>query len=119
MPINILIIAGVVILLVLLWFLSAELEKMFFEKKQSSGDSAIGSLDDELDEPEKEKSEWLVNFTQWAGPRQSVTVERIGFTIIWLLFLFSLIDHLRSRTGFTGTLIYFLTILPHEAGHFI
>jgi hypothetical protein len=120
MPINLLIIFGAIILLTLLWFLSAELEKVFFGQKQGADVSAIGSLDDEFDNlPEKEKPEWLVNFAQWAGPRQLVSVERIGFTILWMIFLFSLIDHLRSRTGFTGTLIYFLTVLPHEAGHFL
>ena len=120
MAIFLLIIPGILILLMLLWFLSAELEKLFFGRKQSGDDSAIGSLDDKPDDlPENQKPEWLVNFVQWAGPRQLVTVERIGFTILWVIFLFSLIDHLRSHSGLTGTLIYFLTILPHEAGHFI
>ena len=38
---------------------------------------------------------------------------------MWGIFLISLINHLYSRSGFTGTLIYFLVFLPHEAGHFL
>ena len=120
MPIFLLIISGVLVLLILLWLLSAELEKVFFSRKQDNDQPAIGSPDDETNDlPEKEKPEWTVNFRQWTGPRHPITPERIGYTTLWLVFLLSLIDHLRSRSGLTGTLIYFLTILPHEAGHFI
>jgi hypothetical protein len=106
--------------LILFWFLFAEL----FGKQPDMGgeiESAIGTLDDELkdDQGNELSSKWIENFIQWAGPRLPVSVERVGFTFLWLVFLLSLFDHLVHRSGMTGTLIYFLTILPHEAGHFI
>ena len=111
--------AGVIILLIAAWFLSAELEKIFFGGKQAAAesDAVIGSLDD-VEEEESVRG-WVENFGRWAGPRLPVSAERIGFTLLWLFFFVTLVDHLRSRSSLTSTLVYFLVILPHEAGHFL
>ena len=100
---------GTLILLVLIWLLLTELRR---EKP------------DEQSEPVSENSQrvftkWLENFKTWSGERYPINIERLGFTVLWSIFFLSLLDHLQTRSGLTGTLIYFLVILPHEAGHFI
>lgn len=114
----VIIILGVIILLILLWFLFAELSG---NQRDDGMDGAIETLDVEQGSEKTNifSSAWVENFIQWAGPRLPVNAERIGFTVLWSVFLLSLFDHLMHRSGMTGTLIYFLTILPHEAGHFI
>lgn len=108
---------GIILILILAWFLAAELEPVLFGRKKKTEDPVIGMLEEA--EEGYEASSRLEKFRQWAGPRLPVTPVRIGFTILWAVFLLSLFDHLASRSGFTGTLVYFLVILPHEAGHFL
>lgn len=108
---------GIILILILAWFLAAELEPVIFGRKKKNEDPVIGMLEEA--EEGYEASSRLEKFRQWAGPRLPVTPVRIGFTILWAVFLLSLFDHLASRSGFTGTLVYFLVILPHEAGHFL
>ncbi|MFN8432806.1 MAG: hypothetical protein U0V18_02240 [Anaerolineales bacterium] len=100
---------GILILLVLIWLLFTELRR---EKPEDQN------------EPVSENSQvvfskWLENFKAWSGERYPISIERVGFTVLWSIFFLSLLDHLHTRSGLTGTLIYFLVILPHEAGHFI
>ena len=111
------IVVGVIVILILAWFLAAELEPVIFGRKKKTEEPAIGILDESVESPKAPSR--LENFYQWAGPRLPVTAGRIGFTILWAVFLLSLFDHMVSRSGFTGSLVYFLVILPHEAGHFI
>lgn len=40
-------------------------------------------------------------------------------TGLWLFVLASLIDHVFAANGFSSTIIWYLTIGPHEIGHFI
>lgn len=40
-------------------------------------------------------------------------------TGVWFVVLLSLFDHLLNRNGTTGTIIWWLTIGPHEIGHLI
>ncbi|MFZ5881972.1 MAG: hypothetical protein ACOY0R_21590 [Chloroflexota bacterium] len=110
-----LIVLGAVILAAAAWLLAGRLEKLFFSKPATEVEAAIESP---TDEPSS-RPDWLEHFAAWAGPRQPVSAGRMAVTIAWLLVLLSLFDHLHSRTGFTGLLVYFLTILPHEAGHFL
>lgn len=104
------ILLGSLILLVLIWLLLTELRR---------------ENPEDQNEPVSEPSHQsafigrIENFKTWAGERLPISAERIGFTLLWGIFFFSLLDHLHTRSGFTGTLIYFLVILPHEAGHFI
>ena len=114
------IVLGTIILIVLLWYLSAWLERMLFGAKKDKTETTIEPFVEDKDETsERAKSGWLENFTQWAGPRLPADAKRVGITILWLIVLLSLFDHLHSRSGFTGNLTYFLVILPHEAGHFL
>jgi len=40
-------------------------------------------------------------------------------TLFWLVLLISILDHLRSANSPTGTIIWYLTIGPHEMGHVV
>lgn len=113
------IVVGVIILLILFWLLFVELSRN--QRDDDEVDGTIGTLYSEegSEQANTFSSAWVENFIQWAGPRLPVSAERVGFTVLWAVFLLSLFDHLMHRSGMTGTLIYLLTILPHEAGHFI
>lgn len=108
----VIIVSGIIVILILAWLLAGELSR---ESSKDEIEPAFGHDQNGKTLP----SSWASRFRQWAGERQPPTAERFGFTIVWCIFLASLINHLISRSGFTGTLIYFLVILPHEAGHFI
>lgn len=108
----VIIVVGIVAILILTWLLVGELGKEAPEEESAltlehNEGGRIG------------QTSWVENFRLWAGKRQLPTVERVGFTMMWGIFLISLVNHLLSRSGFTGTLIYFLVLLPHEAGHFL
>lgn len=108
----VIIVVGIVAILILTWLLVGELGKEAPEEESAltlgyNEGSRIG------------QASWVENFRLWAGKRQLPTFERVGFTMMWGIFLISLVNHLLSRSGFTGTLIYFLVLLPHEAGHFL
>lgn len=110
-----LIVLGALVLAAAAWFLAGLLDKLFFGPSSAKTEPAIEFPADEA----SSQPAWLERFRAWAGPRQPITPARIGATLAWLLVFLSLLDHLRSRSGFTGTLIYFLVVLPHEAGHFL
>ena len=108
----IIVVVGIVAILILTWLLIGELGKEAPQK--------VSALPFEHGKGSRiENSSWVETFRLWAGKRLPLSVERIGFTAMWGIFLISLINHLYSRSGFTGTLIYFLVFLPHEAGHFL
>ena len=107
----IIIVAGIAAILILAWLLYGELTR---DARQEEGDLIF-----ERGEGKETILPRAERLKLWAGERQPLTVERFGFTVMWGIFLISLINHLLSRSGFTGTLIYFLVVLPHEAGHFL
>ena len=96
------ILLGSLILLVLIWLLLSEL------KRENPEDQ-----NEPVSEPSHQSAfiGQLENFKTWAGERLPINAERIGFTLLWGIFFFSLLDHLHTRSGFTGTLIYFLVII--------
>ncbi len=108
----VIIIAGIIAILVLSWLLYGELTKEAPKERSGSSSDHNEGITTIL-------PAGVERFRHWAGDRQPITTERVGFTILWGIFLVSLVNHLFSHSGLTGTLIYFLVILPHEAGHFL
>ncbi len=60
-------------------------------------------------------------WTRFQAAAQQHPVKLLAYaeTAVWLFVLRSLVDHVFSNRGTTATMIWYLTIGPHELGHLI